>query len=151
MNNDLISREALKKAIDDEFDSAVRNGNIMLMSKIGIVNKVLAIIDNAQPVEAFTKDDIAGAYNEGYACGSRETKRPQGEWISVSEKLPVEKINPITGDFENVLCSTVWNDIRTYKFGKPYGYDKPHFWHHGIMDEYVIAWQPLPEPYTRQG
>ena len=38
-------------------------------------------IDNAPTVEAFTKEDMAGAYNEGYACGSRESERPKGEWI----------------------------------------------------------------------
>ena len=37
-------------------------------------------IDNAPTVNI--KDQIAGAYNEGYICGSREAEkaRPQGEW-----------------------------------------------------------------------
>ena len=47
-----------------------------------------------------------------------------------------------------MLCTTIWGDVKTYKFGKPAGHDKPHFWlGAGIMDEYVSAWQPLPEPY----
>ena len=50
-NNDLISREALKKAIKDEFDLAIYNGNIMLMSKGSIVDRVLSYIDNAPTVE----------------------------------------------------------------------------------------------------
>lgn len=77
-------------------------------------------------------------------------------WIPVSERLPDEKwVNP-TGsdfgfDFEEVLCTTIWGDVRAYKFGKPKGHDKPHFWlGGGIMDEYVIAWQQLPEPYTKE-
>ena len=41
-------------------------------------NPVWQIIDNAPTVDI--KDQIAGAYNEGYACGSRENTRPQGEW-----------------------------------------------------------------------
>ena len=65
-NNDLISRDALKKAIKD-------NGYSHYF-------EIFNIIDNAPTVEAFTKDDMTGAYNEGYACGSRENERPQGEW-----------------------------------------------------------------------
>lgn len=77
-----------------------------------------------------------------------EPYEPQGGWIPVSERLPEEKINPMTNDFELVLCSTVWNVVRPYKYGKPIGHDKAHFWSGGgIMDEYVIAWQPLPESY----
>lgn len=75
-----------------------------------------------------------------------------GVWTPISERLPEEKINPRTNDFEYVVCSTVWGDIRPYKYGKPKGHDKPHFWLcGGIMDEYVIAWQELPEPYKEGG
>ena len=37
--------------------------------------------DNAPTVDI--KDQIAGAYNEGYMCGNREAEktRPQGEWV----------------------------------------------------------------------
>ena len=70
------------------------------------------------------------------------------EWIPVSERLPEGKTNPKTNDFEEVLCTTIWGDVRHYKFGKPIGHDTPHFWYGwGIMDECVIAWQPLPKPY----
>lgn len=80
-------------------------------------------------------------------------ERLQGEWIPIGEGLPEEKLLNPSGsdlgfDFEEVLCSTVWGDIRAYKFGKPVGHDKPHFWYDGkIMDDYVIAWQPPIEPY----
>lgn len=80
-------------------------------------------------------------------------ERPQDEWIPISERLPEEKLFNPSGsdfgfDFEEVLCTTIWGDVRAYKFGKPIGHDKPHFWFgDGIMDEYVIAWQPSPKPY----
>lgn len=35
------------------------------------------IIDKAPTVETFTKEDMTGAYNEGYACGNRENERPK--------------------------------------------------------------------------
>ena len=86
-----------------------------------------------------------------------EPERPQGEWIPVSERLPEEKLLNLSGsdfgfDFEKVLCTTIWGNVRAYKFGKQIGHDKPHFWLGGvIMDKYVIAWQTLPEPYKKEG
>lgn len=79
-------------------------------------------------------------------------ERSRDEWIPVSEGLPEEQINPNTNDFQEVLCTTVWNDVRSYKYGKPIGHDEAHFWYGGrIMDEYVIAWRYKPEPYKKGG
>lgn len=89
---------------------------------------------------------------EEVTCIVYEEPRPHGEWIPCSERLPKEKINPNTKDFEEVLCTTLWGDVRPYKYGKPIGHDKAHFWHgFGIMDKDVIAWMPLPEPYKEEG
>ena len=87
------------------------------------------------------------------AIKALENEPKNGKWISVSERLSEEKLLNPSGsdfgfDFEEVLCTTIWGDVRAYKFGKPIGHDKPHFWlGGGIMDEYIIAWQPFPEPY----
>ncbi len=74
-NNDLISREALKKAIKNEFDLAIHNGDIMLMSKSGIVDRVLAYIDNAPTV-------LYDNYSMGYQDGVNKvlSERSQGRW-----------------------------------------------------------------------
>lgn len=92
---------------------------------------------------------IKKAYNKGV----RDTKkdyRPQCEWIPVSERLPEERINPRTNDFEEVICTTVWGDVRHIKYGKPIGHDEPHFWYAAeIWDKYIISWQYKPEPYQK--
>lgn len=97
-------------------------------------------------------------YAMGYQDGVRKVlkevaegkHRPQGEWILVSERLPEGKTDPHTNDFEIVLCTTIWEDVRPYRFGKRIGENKAHFWLcGGIMDKYITAWQPLPEPYKR--
>ena len=66
-------------------------------------------------------------------------------WIPVSEKLPEESINGITNNFlpYNVSLKFEYGECtRTYKFGNG------RWWNGGTdMTEYVIAWQPLPEPY----
>jgi hypothetical protein len=83
-----------------------------------------------------------------YIKGKEDGKEDAAKWIPVSDGLPEEKINPNTHDFEEVLCSTTFGDVRAYKFGKPFGWEKPHFWHGGgMMDEYVLAWVEKPEPW----
>lgn len=74
-----------------------------------------------------------------------QTTEPQTGWIPVTERLPEEKINPITEDFYEYQCTYhaygVY-DVRSYKFGNG------HWWHGaGIMDDSVIAWRESPEPY----
>ena len=80
MNNDLISREGIRKAVNDCYDSKFKG--LVPRELIDYAESVDNLIDNAPTVEVYTKDDMAGAYNEGYMCGSREAEkaRPQGEW-----------------------------------------------------------------------
>ena len=90
----------------------------------------------------------------GPAGGARKlmedapTIEPYGTWIPCSERLPEEKINPITQDYYEYPVTAVFGDvkdIRYYKFGNG------HWWHGGgIVDERVIAWMPLPEPYREE-
>jgi len=65
-------------------------------------------------------------------------------WISVKDRMPEEKTNPLTLDYCEVLCAVdfaLGQDIRTYKFGGG------HFWNGPEeMDRYVTHWMPLPEP-----
>lgn len=62
MNNDLISREALKEKLqarhdngEEDFDKGYNIG----------IETAIDLIDNAPTVDI--KDEIAGAYNEGYS------------------------------------------------------------------------------------
>lgn len=87
MNNDLIGREALldflhhaRKELFKEDQKGKMSLDEFLQADHDLVN-FIHIIRNAPTVDI--KDEIAGAYNEGYACGSRENKRPQGEWITI--------------------------------------------------------------------
>ena len=79
------------------------------------------------------------------------SSQPEQRWNPVTERLPEPSINPNTLDFEKVLCSTAFGDVRVYGYGKPHLSDVAHFWHGcGIMDVYVKAWMPLPEPYQAE-
>ena len=66
--SDLINRDALKK----ELNSRVFQGDYTTTLLLSSFND---LIDNAPTVEAFTKEDMAGAYNEGYMCGNKECRK----------------------------------------------------------------------------
>lgn len=70
------------------------------------------------------------------------------DWIPVCERLPDEKTNPITKDYYDYQCTFKSGsviDVRHYKFGNGHWWNGPE-----IVDEYITAWRPLPEPY-REG
>lgn len=76
-----------------------------------------------------------------------------GEWISVKDRLPEEKINPVTMDLQKVICCCDFGgepkriDVRTYGYGTPMGHKEAHFWHGPqSMDGIVTHWMLLPEP-----
>lgn len=72
-------------------------------------------------------------------------KRMNDGWIPVEERLPEEKINPVSQDFYEYQVTAKFGnvkDVRHYKYGNGHWWNGP-----GIVDQYVIAWRPLPEPY----
>ena len=66
-----------------------------------------------------------------------------GGWISVKDRLPEEKENPYTQDYQEVLCvlkTRFGTDVRVYKFGKG------HFWNGPKeIDRFISHWMPFPE------
>ena len=90
------------------------------------------------------------AAHKGPPGGARKLieEAPGGDgWISVKDRLPEERENWITRDWQHVICCCDFGgdprriDVRTYGFGRG------HFWHGPqIMDGVVTHWMPLPEP-----
>jgi hypothetical protein len=75
MNNDLISREALKEAINSTIEQATKIG---IMADADYLWELLNYaIDNAPTVE----QNWRFYYDHGYAQAKRDFARPQGEWI----------------------------------------------------------------------
>ena len=72
-------------------------------------------------------------------------EKNNGGWIPCSERLPEEKMNPVTKDFyeyQVTFRSEDVTDVRHYKFGNGHWWNGP-----GIMDEYVTAWREPLEAY----
>lgn len=71
-----------------------------------------------------------------------------GGWIPVEERLPDDVVNPITRD-SYVYPVTVdlggITDVRYYSFCRGHWYNQGP----KVMDDLVIAWMPLPEPYYK--
>lgn len=146
MSNDLISREYITDKICGLYSDGEKANN-----KDKVINEVIDIIDHAPTVDI--KDQIAGAYNEGYMCGNKEEKaRAQGEWISVSERLPDKNMPCLVsvGKF-NFTQIAMYSDLMEtidHKIFYQGDYGKNNFQN---ITEYVKAWQPLPEPYKKGG
>ena len=71
------------------------------------------------------------------------------QWTPCCKGMPDEQYSDTIGDFKYILCTTIWGDVRPYKYGTPIGGDAPHFWHGPqAMDEKVVAWAYMPAPYT---
>lgn len=146
MNNDLISREALKKAITE----ATYN-----FEQIPIrVDKVQEIIDNAPTVEVGYLTNCANCER----VEKIRAKRPQGEWIPVTMR-PIEEEEKIDfpdatfmfdclmpEDGQQILISTKYGvEFDTCFADDGYYLDSDRDW------EDVYAWQPLPKPYKEDG
>jgi len=99
MNNDLISREALKEAIEtyDKF-ACLPDGKLepfrnlehpKMFEPYVHLRDIRNAINNAPTIEPITNEDINSAINEGFKNGYEMAKvkfeRPQGEWIEKVE------------------------------------------------------------------
>ena len=76
MNNDLISREALKKAISEHCRSETE-----CLNHFWYDENIISLIDNAPTVFAYTEDDMCQATVDGYDVAKMQFERPQGKWI----------------------------------------------------------------------
>ena len=95
MNNDLISREALKKALEE-------------YKYCGFYDKLIELIDNAPTVKPYC-----------YFCGQKEhgqtVERPQGEWIvksnGTTHYYACDKCGS-AGDIQDKFCRECGADMR---------------------------------------
>jgi len=79
MNNDLISRSALKDAIKNQY-------NLNDPPTLYWWTNIEKLIDNAPTVEAYTEEDakqaIKDSFDSGYEMAKIKYERPQGKWIT---------------------------------------------------------------------
>lgn len=80
MNNDLISREALKEALGKSTVTIIGYG------KAVILDTAYDIIDNAPTVKAYTFEEVESIRNEALEFARNSYERPQGEWIIVKDE-----------------------------------------------------------------
>lgn len=111
------------------------------------------LIDDAptvSPQDIYQEGHYDG-HLEGYTKAINEERpQAQGEWIPVSEKLPDDREDTYwictDGEYQ---CQCRWTNVNAFWSGLKTD------WHWCLFDipQYhkVIAWQPLPEPYKKEG
>lgn len=74
---------------------------------------------------------------------------PKRRWIPVTERLPEEKISPMTLDYQAYPCvfrADEEREVRYYKFGRGHFWDGP-----GYVDEYITHWaEPMELPEVEE-
>ena len=109
------------------------------------------VYERAEVLSFITNEALEYAYNNGYKAGRKDAKRPQNEWISVSERLP--------DDRSTVLVTAYWHETYQVMQGAYFGEKDGGWWcvpfnncgEHMRNDLHVIAWQPSPETYKEGG
>ena len=151
MNNDLISREALKKAIEQgegfSWDSHGKD-DLCVRKKY---------IDNAPTVDLWKM--LQEATENALKKAEVLYTRPQGEWIPIKTRELTEEEKeeypdctfmydcPLPEDGEEVLVTTWSGDVSVDTFCR----DDGCYFEYGCDEGDVIAWMPKPEPYKKGG
>mgnify|MGYP001863135941 FL=1 len=126
--------EKILEEIEQEFDRRI---NIQLKIMAGLGDDVYRYgygksIEAYQQGKLFVTEIIRKHMNDG--------------WIPVEDRLPEERVNPVSQDFYEYQVTAKFGnvkDVRHYKYGNG------HWWHGtGSVDKYVIAWRENPEPYS---
>lgn len=118
------------------------HGDLVPNKEMYHISEIMYAIDNAPTV---SKKELEKIFYEtaekpelkevlAYECGKNE--RPQGEWISVSERLP---------KFSGLYLISIDSLVTVMNFSGT------HFTNRGGVRVEVDAWQPLPEPYNEGG
>lgn len=116
MNNDLISREALKK----ELNSRVFQGDYTTTLLLSSFND---LIDNAPTVDTYTIEDIKEVQENSLILGAKLAQRPQkedyGQWIKHKDFNDSIKYGcNQCGNLTNIPSNFCPNCGKRMKFGK---------------------------------
>ena len=160
MNNDLISRSALKKAFDkwwscDDIPATVVEDTIDNVPTVDtkelkpLVDKVVEILPEL--TDAIIKE-LPKMVSGKIKCSecSYYTNTFNGEWIPVSERLPEENVcdDGYHEPSKWVLVQARNGHMYTTRY---WTRDKKNVWTDLEYPDDIIAWRPLPEPYKEGG
>lgn len=139
-------------------ENAINNGDdeivIRATATIDFICEVIMTINNAPTVELTEEQAIDKLHETGWLIrhDKEMTERPQGEWVSVSERLPEDR--------NLVLVTAYWHETYQVMQASYFGEGEKNGWwcvpwnncgEHMRNDLHVIAWQLLPEPYKKGG
>ena len=161
---DTISRQAAIDALNEQIeqcDKALSSFDISMKDEYAVkveraslmaYKETIEYLPSAQPAEADVQkmqEMEQAEIQKAYELGKLDAMEEMPHWTPCSERKPPDEIDPHTLDYKLYACSCVF---RTVEAVRAYKYGENHFWNGpGIVDEYVVAWMPFPEPYRAAG
>ena len=160
MNNDLISREALKKSMR----KSINERYISWTKTITVADIATLIFDEIEyaptvepeqiTIKCDTEEDkqkLLLALRNAKLKVLNEAEITQGEWIPVSERFP-EDMQEVLVWFEYYRYGDYNCMYQTYGFCHVFDGKWSSFINGetGWRDARIIAWMPLPEPYKEE-
>lgn len=118
------------------------------------IEKVIAIneILGMETHNSVTKEKIIDAFR--WFCDSEEIEQPKTDWIPCEERLPECEWGSESEELMYQLKDT--DSIEVGYYGEGGRYRDKYFrtyrdYFEGVDASDVIAWQPLPAPYKKEG
>lgn len=110
------------------------------------IEETIAILKSMIPVYEMQRKTF-GVNALKSAISSLQQQLTNG-WIPVSERLPERGVMDITGlDYQSYTCTMKIGVYPTKVASCCFSKDGHWVWGNSNFDDYIIAWQPLPEPY----
>lgn len=147
----LIDANALKEEVNHNY-LVMKNTRVI---EIGWLNEyVIDCMPTIEP-EITEKQAILFLINSGWLVNHdkelrEKWEKPQGEWILVSERLPEENVcdDGYHEPSKWVLVQARNGHMYTTRY---WTRDKKNVWTDLDYPDDIIAWQPLPERYRKEG
>jgi len=111
--------------------------------------KIIDVLENLSEIVNREEHNPIEANGIDRAIAAIQNLLDANRWIPVIERLPKDIVNPITRDAYVYPVTVDFDGVTDIRY---YSFCRGHWYNQGLenVDSLVLAWMPLPEPYSPQ-